>query len=282
MSRLTSLVLVILVSTVQAEPGDAPPAAPPNRGAGISGQASSAAAPVQMHVLRLRHADAGATARMFPRAGSALPGLRFIAPGPSNTVLIVGSPEAIKQTAEAIRQLDQLAAEQEPAQTAPPQELVVRNIRLANATAGEVAGTLWELFPSSKPPVTRSEALRIAVRDATNELWIRGEPQRVEQAFEAARQLDASFVEARKTAEAFGVVMGVHRLQHAEAEPLATEINQVIKTMGLRWQVVADARSNRLIVVGPPEVRQTVRLLVEALDVPAPGGPQPDAKPQAK
>lgn len=72
-------------------------------------------------------------------------------------------------------------------------------------------------------------------------------------------------LEAGARAESIDVLA----LKHAQAEQVAATLRQLVLS-NPRCQVLADSRTNSLIVQGPDDGRAKVRDLVQLLDVPVP------------
>ncbi len=269
MSRLTSLVLVVLVGTAQAGPRVEPPAKPAQQTAGPPGEASRATEPVQLMVISLEHADAGQTATMFSGGSRMIPGLRRVVHGPANTLLLVGTPEAIAQTAEAVRQLDAIASKRPAADAAGRPQRVVRSVRLSSAPAHEVAGVLRELLPALASGLTHGASVRIAARSATNELWVYGQPAMVEQVLDLAGELDRSYAEVMRERQRSEVPIQAYTLRYASVKEAGRLVGQILGKVGSTARILPDERTGRLLIAGPPRDQHIVQTALKLIDVPA-------------
>ncbi len=227
-------------------------------------------------IVQLEHADAREAARMLatvaPVTGTQqtfVPGLRRVTPGPANTLLITGTPEAIQRVRGLVRELDELAARR-PARSKPEsREPVIRSVRLDSADAAEVARVLWQLFPGTEPRSDRRGTTRIVPRRATNELWVRGDPAFVEQALELARRLDESFAETIRKDQSQALPLQAYALEHAEATQAAAMIGQVLSAAGSQARIMTDERTNRVLIAGSQRDQRIVQALLKVIDVPA-------------
>ncbi len=134
-----------------------------------------------------------------------------------------------------------------------PAELVTELLRINHLNAGSV-------IPLVKPLMTPQS--QIVAHKETNVLIITELKTNLDRIRSIIARLDL------ETVGKYEVIP----LQHANAKDLVALL-QKASNKGLRHltQIVADRRTNRLIITGPPELRLPLRTLIAELDAPAEG-----------
>ncbi|MGE8066841.1 type II secretion system secretin GspD [Pseudomonas sp. NPDC089569] len=143
-----------------------------------------------------------------------------------------------------------------PATKAAPSQFVTRVIELNNSNATDIAGLV-------RPLVSTNGYVGPSV--STNALVVTDTAANTQRITGIVRQLDSGQ----------GSLHAVVQLRHA----LASDVAPVMEaSLGKRnadstIQVLADNRTNRLILIGPPAVRQRLTELIRGLDIPTAATP---------
>ena len=270
--RLLLLSLLVMPALVLAQ---SPATTPPK--VSIPGQASTAGS--GRHTLNLKDADIG----VLIQTVSEITGKSFIVdPNVQGKVTVISSApmtvDAIYEVFESVLRVHGFAAVPAggmvkivPVATAlsdggvgtmsgsGPDGLVTRVIELRHVSAGEVAEWLRPLLPP--------QAQLLANRDS-NSLLITDRAANVERLQRIIQRIDRSS----------GGEVEVIALQHANAAEVASTITSLensgqpsglVRPDGAR--IVADARTNSVLLSGAPAERQRLRALIAHLDTPLAG-----------
>ncbi|MEM1424744.1 MAG: secretin N-terminal domain-containing protein, partial [Planctomycetota bacterium] len=201
-----------------------------------------------------------------------------VVPDPASNTLIVTVPTALENVArELVGRLD-------AGGVMGPE--VVRVVTLRDAQASDVARTLRETVRDRALP--SGGDVRIAPSESSNAVVVSGALADVEFVQSIASELDRP-VQSEKVAVRTVV------LEHARAERVAPIVARLLQTeqmdswtryqlrlrgreeAGAEVRAEADARTNTVIITGPPEVMPVAEEMVARMDVPA--GTEPDARP---
>ncbi|MBC3384429.1 type II secretion system secretin GspD [Pseudomonas sp. SWRI179] len=138
------------------------------------------------------------------------------------------------------------------AKNATPSQFVTRVLDLQSSIAADVAGLI-------RPLVSANGYVGPSV--SSNALVVTDTAANVQRLADVVRQLDSG-----RNRNHVAV-----RLRHAQAGDIAPLMEASVgKREGdMAGVVIADARSNRLVIIGPPTVRQRLVDLARSLDVPA-------------
>ncbi|WP_434572872.1 type II secretion system secretin GspD [Pseudomonas sp. Z3-6] len=138
------------------------------------------------------------------------------------------------------------------AKNATPSQFVTRVLDLQSSIAADVAGLI-------RPLVSANGYVGPSV--SSNALVVTDTAANVQRLADVVRQLDSG-----RNRNHVAV-----RLRHAQAGDIAPLMEASVgKREGdMAGVVIADARSNRLVIIGPPAVRQRLVDLARSLDVPA-------------
>ncbi|WP_458131105.1 type II secretion system secretin GspD [Pseudomonas sp. R3-41] len=138
------------------------------------------------------------------------------------------------------------------AKNATPSQFVTRVLDLQSSIAADVAGLI-------RPLVSANGYVGPSV--SSNALVVTDTAANVQRLADVVRQLDSGRNRNHL----------VVRLRHAQAGDIAPLMEASVgKREGdMAGVVIADARSNRLVIIGPPAVRQRLVDLARSLDVPA-------------
>ena len=199
--------------------------------------------------------------------------VRVTADAASNSLLLTGRPEPIKETKALIVALDKSSGQLTS---------VMRIFRLQRARAADVLPALEQILQASaeRPRgrgrrTTSAADVRIAAQEKANAIVVHAPPEIMALAEDMIRQFDDEPGGAQ-------TVMQIVRLEKAEASTLAAAINKVIAAQapGRRSPatsepgaiVVAEVNSNSLLVRGSKQEVEQAVLLIKQLDS---GGPGP-------
>jgi general secretion pathway protein D len=220
------------------------------------GQQPSGVTSVRVFVLRYASAAdlVPVLQQILNRPGGPL--AQVVAHPETNSLVILGSGDDLKQAEGLIQALDTGRAEQKS----------TRVYRLSYAAAAEVAQVLRELLSDSgKLPANT----RIAVDGATNSLVVTGGDPVHQQVRPLVEELDVR-----------GPALGtrVYSLRYAQASKLADLIRELYlspeggssSTRPAGPHVAADQRTNSVVLYGDSELQERVLGLLKSLDVPAP------------
>ncbi|MEZ5465281.1 MAG: type II secretion system secretin GspD [Lysobacteraceae bacterium] len=270
-SLLFSFLLVIPAMTLAQSPAVTPPAV------SIPGQASTSSG--GRHTLNLKDADIG----VLIQTVSEITGKSFIVdPNVQGKVTVISSApmsvDAIYEVFESVLRVHGFAAVPAggmvkivPVQAAlsdggvgvtsgsGPDGLVTRVIELRHVSASEVAEWLRPLLPP--------QAQLLANRDS-NSLLVTDRFANVERLQRIIQRIDRSS----------GGEVEVIALQHANAAEVASTIATLVQSgqpAGMARpdgaRIVADARTNSVLLSGAPADRQRLRMLIAHLDTPLAG-----------
>ena len=139
-----------------------------------------------------------------------------------------------------------------PAKNATPSQFVTRVIELNNSSAADIAGLV-------RPLVSANGYVGPSV--STNAVVITETAANAQRISQVIRQLDSGQ----------GNMHAVVQLRHARASDVAPVMEASLgkRTAESAIQVLADTRTNRLILIGPSAVRQRLAELARGLDIPA-------------
>lgn len=147
-------------------------------------------------------------------------------------------------------------AGQSPAKNVTASQFVTRVIGLNTSSAADIAGLVRPLVSVNGYVGPSVSANALVVTDTVANV------QRIER---LVRQLDSGQ----------GNMHAVLELQHAQASDVAPLMEASLgkRNADTAIQVLADSRTNRLILIGPPAVRQRLVKLARGLDIPATATP---------
>ncbi|VVP97499.1 Type II secretion system protein D [Pseudomonas fluorescens] len=143
-----------------------------------------------------------------------------------------------------------------PAKNVTASQFVTRVIELDTSSAADIAGLVRPLVSVNGYVGPSVSANALVVTDTVANV------QRIER---LVRQLDSGQ----------GNMHAVLPLRHAQASDLAPVMEASLgkRNADTTIQVLADSRTNRLILIGPPAVRQRLANLARGLDIPATATP---------
>lgn len=167
------------------------------------------------------------------------------------TVIDEGDRILITPVAEA-----KTRASQGKSQNATASQFVTRVIELNTSSASDIAGLVRPLISANGYVGPSVSANALVVTDTA------ANAQRIAQ---VVRQLDSGQ----------GNMHAVVQLQHAQASDVASLMEASLgkRNADTAIQVLADSRTNRLILIGPPAVRQRLTELARGLDIRATATP---------
>jgi general secretion pathway protein D len=243
-----------------AQPGAAQPAPAP--AAGDQAVAASGAQGVDAGVV-------GAAANALAETDGLLGPVQIEVIEGTEYFVIRGNPRDVQHVMEVIRQIEAMTRVSEPIVTVVP---------IQNVDSQSIARLLTQMFAPAAAPGSFSLApyygpLLSLPLGKPNAVLLVGAPSTVEKATGLLKQLDIRG-EALSTFEVF-------RLKHARAEEAQTVISQVFiaeeaeatgvaPPLGAKALVIAEPRTNSLIVRAGPRDMEEVRQMVQDID--APGG----------
>lgn len=139
-----------------------------------------------------------------------------------------------------------------PAQNATPSQFVTRVIELNTSSATDIGGLV-------RPLVSVNGYVGPSV--SANALVVTDTAANVQRITQVVRQLDSGQ----------GNMHAVVQLRHAQASDVAPVMEASLgkRNADTTIQVLADSRTNRLVLIGPPKVRQRLTELARGLDIPA-------------
>ncbi|MFU2326515.1 type II secretion system secretin GspD [Pseudomonas sp. NFX98] len=139
-----------------------------------------------------------------------------------------------------------------PAKNATPSQFVTRVIELNTSSATDIGGLV-------RPLVSVNGYVGPSV--SANALVVTDTAANVQRITQVVRQLDSGQ----------GNMHAVVQLRHAQASDVAPVMEASLgkRNADTTIQVLADSRTNRLIFIGPPAVRQRLAELARGLDIPA-------------
>lgn len=163
------------------------------------------------------------------------------------TVIDEGDRILIAPVAEAKTRASQVGAKK-----ATASQFVTQVIALGSSSASDIAGLVRPLVSSNG---------YIGPSVSANALVITDTAANVGRIAQVVRQLDSGQSQLH----------AVLQLQHAQAADVAPVIEASLgkRSADTLVQVLADTRTNRLVFVGPPDVRQRLSNLARSLDMPA-------------
>ncbi|MGY2186087.1 Type II secretion system protein D precursor [compost metagenome] len=138
-----------------------------------------------------------------------------------------------------------------PAKNATPSQFVTRVIELNTSSATDIGGLV-------RPLVSVNGYVGPSV--SANALVVTDTAANVQRITQVVRQLDSGQ----------GNMHAVVQLRHAQASDVAPVMEASLgkRNADTTIQVLADSRTNRLILIGPPAVRQRLAELARGLDIP--------------
>ncbi|MCG3178706.1 MAG: hypothetical protein BIFFINMI_01035 [Phycisphaerae bacterium] len=147
----------------------------------------------------------------------------------------------------------------------------VRTYKLSHADASELADALHNLYKASGAGRGGAAAPEVvfSADPQTNALIVRGDPQQLRDAEMLVRQLDT-------TSRASALVMKVFPLKNAKAQDVAEALKNSLAKMpsddARRVSIVADSRTNAIVLSGPTEESARISQLIDQLDRADAGG----------
>lgn len=218
-------------------------------------------------VVRLAYASAAAVRDSLVYL---VPELKVSADARTNSLILIGSDEAVERAQGLIGELDIAVAKEDPA---PPELEAAEVVRLKYASPMPVKDALAVTMPSSK----------ISVDERTGSLVIVGTAAQRAAVREVIAQLDVELAtqapEPETVAEAPEPVAGpetsIVRLQNASAAAMRESILSIVPEL----KVTADARTNSLVLLGPEEAIRRAKGLISELDVAVAAPPTPEEAP---
>jgi general secretion pathway protein D len=212
----------------------------------ISGQTLAAADPMGGFITRVIQVRNAAIPQVMEIVRPLLPAEAALTAYPETQMIVISDQEANVRKVEAlIREIDSRAQRN------------IDTIRLENASARSIAETLTTMGIASAGMSVQADA-------RTNSLVVSGPAEFIEDVRLVAYNLDQPVSEAGQN---------VIQLRYADATELATTLSQLYTAppaaegaAAAPPSVVADARTNSLIVSVQPDVLPAVRLAVARLD----------------
>lgn len=222
-------------------------------------------------IIPLKNAAVESVHDVVARAAIAFGGAIVVEHEPTNTLVIV----ADKQT--ALPKLTALVAELDKPASSGGDERTTHSVSLKKAYARDAAAAIDRLM------VGRGW-VRVWADERSNTLWLRGSTSEVTAASELAARFDAAAPEAPDvTAATTPTKLRFLRLKHAHAPNLATTVSALFASRADHdTRIVADARSQTLVVQCTDAQFERISDVVASLDVPARDGDaiKEDASPQ--
>lgn len=228
-----------------------------SRAAGPVGE--GAAGDIETRIVRLSHVDAREAAANLSQIISERGVVAPVRSG--NAVILVDSSDNMARLREVLAQLDR-------------DTTVYRTITLENASAAEVARVVANMAQEiSEEGATSASKISVVPVAASNSILIRAEPQILARLASVVAELDR----IGRTQSDLSVIA----LNHADAEDIAKVLKEIANgetQAGVGDQAAAPAAASRasitfhkatnsVIISGDADIQQTLRKVVEQLDV---------------
>ncbi|MFN0136575.1 MAG: secretin N-terminal domain-containing protein [Phycisphaerae bacterium] len=252
---LTCVSLLATSALAQQPPQPSPDRAPP-RPVGVVPEMSEP----ETAIIPIQNANANAVHEVLARTAPAFGGAVIVAQESTNTLVIVADKQtALPKLIAIVKELDKPAS-------AGGDDRAVQSIALKKAFAHDAAAAIDRLM------VGRS-GMRVWSDERSNTLWLRGSSTEITAATELATRFDAAAPESPEvSAAAAPSKLQFLRLKHAHAQHLGTTVNALFGKSERDVRIVADARSQTLVVQCTDAQFARISEVVVALDVPARDG----------
>ena len=212
-------------------------------------------------IIPLQNAAVGSVFDVVSQTAFAFGGAIVVPHESTNTLVIVAEKQtALPKLTALVKELDK------PASTSGD-ERTVQSVSLKKAYARDAAAAIDRLM------VGRGW-VRVWADERSNTLWLRGSSSEVAAATELAARFDAAAPEAPDvTAATTPTRLRFLSLKHAHAPNLATTVSALFASKSDReTRIVADARSQTLVVQCTDAQFERISEVVTSLDVPARDG----------
>jgi type II secretory pathway component GspD/PulD (secretin) len=207
----------------------------------------------ETRLFRLQYAEAETIARTLStlfEAPAPNP-TRILADMRTNTVIVQANEERIEEISKVLTGLDI------PGSARPGPSAILRVFPLKYAQAGELARTLTTLFGG------KGDSVKIAGDGSTNSIIVQADEERIQAISSVLSRLDLPGSDRAGSRISTRVIP----LKYAKAGELAPTLTALFAGKGDNARIVADERTNAIIVAADEETDNRIRELIQWFDV---------------
>lgn len=206
-----------------------------------------------------------------PLDGTTIAPPTFEAVDDLNTLLVTGTPEQLERIAPLVAKLDQ-------ADASDSSELRIITLDAADAT--KLAPVIERQYASRTPQQRKEKPVSVTADESTNALLVVAHPEPLKEIEALAAQFDSTAANSREQVRTF-------TLKHTRADTVAPLLSQLLgpeeipiwirydaisrnrplPDSGPEVRVAAEARTNSVVVTGPPAVLSLAEQIIASVDI---------------